>query len=1254
MPLTKWSFFWGGDIPDDPTYWGGNINGGPDYDSPGAPGEAVGRISFSSIWQGEDTARAEADEPEGVTAGDTIGWAPERAGLFEKSGDLTAICTFDDQSLTQSLIVVRGDEAGGQVFSTDATNVVEQIHAELFGDDNVTGGLVPQPPAFVILVEEAGPGLEYTTWNFPIINLTALPFKATQWDNELSVPAQKCRMVSLESKGMVFVVPASSTTPAWGSALYLKSTFGGGAAIPATEIKIDLRPSESWTVDLDRLHVIATHNRVLVFYYAITNASAGISSTAVMVYTPFHSTATDDLVFNVEGVVHQPTVFVNNLLPVIAHKGARRHGVSNDLLIALEDPQDAKPQVHWLTSRGLGLVSDPVVDVWNEFTHPNLFGGRADQACPARDIDIISVGWTGGRQEGTFQVVGSMSYGAPADGNVDFVNTYALDITLHQDLKRLLIGVVQVVSEEQANVGGLHEVVMVRTAYMHTDESRRQGYDTTHDIFSAVSLIRLDNVGPGGNVATEIGPTAVGDSTLVPTVGMVGTSLFFPEPLSNVQVTGATSFNGDSVVIALWVFPQLAGRVGATDQYTIVVRNGGDDQVMRLFWDEGITKAFKWRVDTLPGSDKTIDTTVMGSLAPDRWYHVTALYNATSLKMQLFLFGVLVAEDTFVADSVLAHSVGAPLDLFIGTNPVVGTQSAMLGRIDDFVMGTNPMTHQQVVASFFQSTVASDGPVRTSRSDNVDLQDMIYATASSVQIGKPLSIVTVAARKCNFHTEDPFQHHAVFDVWKLDRNFGSEPKYLGTIAPFAGFMNQIDLSGGNMSSPVVSDTFPRGSDFHIQLIPETDSVLGGNTGKLNLYALFKGDDSGPGSGRRAVMRCRFDPDAPVLASQDETAYDWVVRFPTNRVLAWTAISRPVVGQDVWVGVVSTDTPGQEFKVMEEPRYNGVGSPNTRSADVTLPAANLTGSFFGYTYDTDFNTELGTATALVRGMTGRTLQEGFGWPSALVSSEDVQVTFGLACNVGGAKIAATAPQEQIIGTCVLIIPEGAITGSHEVGPFPLHAELQAKQLDEYGVGGVDPFVPLVWSQNPHTKNEASSPNTGDTLMLGVSGGRDFDQPGREGQGGLILYKAKREGNWGVRAVLDAGPTWGASESVTAGASMAVSTRTELTTPDFTPPTDNVVICRPLFDRTDRYSTIYMSTAEATDGGWDVGAGELATPVLRRNDRSSSLVWMGWAFDVRAWNEKPTGITFKKGTKRRAALTLRWTLPGEAYTQVIPNP
>lgn len=1257
MPLTKWSFFWGGDIPDDPTFWGGNING-VDYDDPVVG--PISRIAFSSIWQAEDAATTLSATLEDVTAGDTVGWAPGKSGMFEKAGDITCVSTLKiDQSPFQKVRIVRGDQEGSQVISTDSTDIIEQIHAEIFGHLNVTGGF-PSPAAFVALVEDVGPGFEYIIWNFPITDLTAAPNKTTQWDNELSVPAQRCRMVSIENKGTVFVVPSDSSTPEFGEAFFLKPTFGGGKAIPATEIKIDLRPSEAWTVDLSRFHAIVTHNRVIVFYYAVFDADSGNIATAVMAYTPFHSTFDFDLTYNAEGVVHTPTIFANGLVPTISHKGAQRHGVSNDILIALQVTDITGvveiPQVHWITSRGLGLVPDPVADIWDELTHPNMFGGRAAQACPDRTIDVVSVGWTGGRQEGTFQVVGGLTYHEPVVGSLDFINTYALDnAERHQVLRRMLIGVVQVVSEEQANVGGQHEVEMVRTAYMHNDETQRQGYDTDVDVFSAVSLIRLDDIGPGGNIETEIGLTAIGDTTLVPSVGMVDTSLFFSNFNSRVTIICDEICDGDSVVIALWVFPQLAGRQGPTDQYEIVVREGDpDDPVFKLFWDEGVTQAFKWQVNTTPGGTKVIDSTAMGSLKEDRWYYVTALYNADTLTMQLFLFGVLVAEDsTFPADAVLSHSMVDVEDLYLGRRLAATTNTAMLGRLDDFVMGVIPVTHQEVVASFFQSVVAKDGPVRTSRSQLPQLQDKIYATASIAQPGNPLTLITVAARTCNFHTDDPFRYHVVFDVWRLDRNFGSQPKYAGTLAPRATLMDRVSPgTQGHLSSPRTFEDSgpPRESDFQIILTEEFHDSF--PTGKLNLYALFQGDPSGSGTDKNVVMKCSFNPDFPIEASRDENAYTWVVQYPSNRVLAWTVVARPKVSEDVYIAAVTTDAPLIEFRILEQSRFGGLGSENKADAKIVLPVANLTGSFFGYTYETAFNTVLGP-TALPRGMVGRQISAGYGWPDDLVDAADVQIMFGLASNEGGTEISGTAPQEQIIGTCTLFIQEDAITGDYTVIPFPVYSESQAKQFDEYGVGGIDPIVPLAWLQNPHNRLGVAE-HPGDTLVLGRTGNRDNDVPGREGQGGLLLYKTKREGTWGARPIIDVGPTWGASENVTVGASIAFSTRANISSPSFTPPVDNIVVCRPLFDRTDRYSTIYMSTAEASDGGWEVDAGQFAAPVLRRSDRSSALVWMGWSFGVRAWNERPTGVAIKKGSKRRAAVTLRWTLPGEAYAQDIPNP
>lgn len=1239
MAFTKWSFFWGGDIPNDPTFWGGNE--GDIITGPTPPDPPESRVPFSAVWLADDEAAPFATPPVEAVAGDTMGWVPNATGgVFYRGGDISLVVMKSAISSDQTFNIVRGDAEGSQEILSDDTELIHQVHAEPYSPVLLTGE-ADLTASFVGLTQDGG-DLGIGTWSFLLDDILAAPNKvATVWDNELQVSVDTMRMASLPRFGTLLVIPKDGE-------LYLRSLFtSSGVASPAQKINIDLRPREDWELDLSRLHVVCTADGTLIFYYGIKKTFEGDRGTAVMAYTPHHPGFTVDLPFSASGMVYDPSVFVLDLVPTVSHKGASRHLVSNDILVALQ-ALDAeflvKPQnIHWLTARGLGVTPDPVEDVWDEENHPHLFGGQLITACPDNQINLLSINGTGGRQQGGFQVLGNVAFGPVQPGNDAFINTYALDDSESQQAaRRLLVGNVSVASNEEANTGGNHTVQLVRTAAMYVEEAKRQGYNLTHDILTARLSSRLDEVIVGQTVEIDRGIfPGVADLSVTPTVGMVGTSLFLPEASSSVVFPGSIAYDERSVCISLWVYPQRAERGGASNQYSIVHRFGATADAYRLAWNEvGSGGTFVWEVTT--DIDGMVSISTPAELPPDRWYHITVLYNKDTYKSQLFVFGILMDENAF--------TMGAEMDIdFVTHQPVTlgfptGTaHTSMLGRVDDFVLSVSEITEQQVVASFFDSTVALDGPVRTSRSNDVTRQDHVFSTASIPTPGVELGIYTVAARSCNFHAGGGFHSHVVFDVWKLPRGLDSVPKYLGTLAPPASSMNRIASDGigtGVLKSPSIV-SFPvdgsnRAIDFDIRLIYDINSS-GSATGKLRLYMLFENDPETDGTDKFTFYHVTFDPENPIISGQDENSYVYVYDTAANkRPTSWTVVNRPIDSKDVLITTVSdTVTPADsEMVLLHEDKYGAVGTPNTRPMLDILPET--TGNFGGLDYSTAYSTSGRGPSA--RGMIARTLtNSGEGWPASLEG--DIQVVFGFESTVGGSEIPATSPHEQLVSTVVFLIPDGEIAGP-PTGDFDIHAGLMSKQLDEYGVFGIDPFIPLGYATNPGGV-------TGNSLVLGVSGNRDTTSPGREGQGGLTLYTIKREWNWGARPLLDAGPLWGSGQNACTGASIAIDQREDTVTDN---PDGIIWVARPMFDRTDRYSVIYMSDSEAADSGYEVPAG-LNNPVMRRSDRNSGVVWEGFLLESPSYSSRRTGAVVKEGTKRKAVVTLRYSHPGWIFPEPV---
>ena len=205
---------------------------------------------------------------------------------------------------------------------------------------------------------------------------------------------------------------------------YLKSTFGTSSAVPAVELLVDLRPSESFTLDLTDFHVVETHNRVLLFYYTVVDEFGDVA-TAHFAYTPAHGSYTVDIPFSSNGIIRNPRVILLGHKPISAPKGARRHPVSNDIVVGLEPQGTVNGDViQWHLTKGYGDVLQPNPDIWDENEHVYLFGGRLKEAAPDRKIAILSVGWADPRHGGIFPVTATLQMGEFLESAIDFENTY--------------------------------------------------------------------------------------------------------------------------------------------------------------------------------------------------------------------------------------------------------------------------------------------------------------------------------------------------------------------------------------------------------------------------------------------------------------------------------------------------------------------------------------------------------------------------------------------------------------------------------------------------------------------------------------------------------------------------------------------------------------------------------------------------------------------------------------------------------------
>ncbi len=1249
MALTKWGFLWGGPVPD-PTFWGGNLSVDPPATPPFEVALNTSRIATSSLWMARDDPAFGIENHIHIIAGAVMGYVAGASNLpkFHPPGDFTCVVTrtFPMGPFEQSVRIIRSSEGRFLELSNDSTEAIDQMHATIRPSDSVVGA--GSTPGFVGLVDT---GSEFETWFYAISKIDGInpvvPFKATVWGNELSVPMDQIRVVDIlrTNHGPLLVI-------AHDGEFYLKSSWGTGPGTAASKLAVDLS-FDDWDPDLSRFHVIVTNNDILVIYYAVTKD--GNNSTAVLAYRPFHGNTDSDLPFDASGVIVQPKLIWEGLVPTVSHTGAMRHQVSSDILVALQDTNDVnqveKPNIHWLTTRGLGTVFDPVPDVWDEDTHPNLFGGKTESAAPDLAIDIISIGWSGNRQESLFFAIGSLVYEDTSDSYPEYENTYATGSQpTARATQRLCLGQLWVVTEGETNAGGRHSLDLVRSVAFRTDKQDRQGYDlgaqiAGDDLFDVKSLLSMTLVS-GNQVPALKGPDAsTGGSSVFPITGMVKNGgLNFPIPSSQVVIPGSSSFRGESVCLSLWVYPTSSGS--GTNTSIAYMEGDGGTHAFWLRFDE-VTQEFIWSVTVTGTGQIDINSAVPSYIySYDRWYHVTALYNHLLEITQLYIFGVLIAEAPAGNGDVLDQHPNDNNPIILGE--ISPSFKSLFCRMDNFAVGFDSVKSQQVVAAFFHGLNSPEGPVRTNRFNDPTTQDFVFATASITRANG--TVYTVAARQINPSVEEIYRYQIVFDVWRLDRGIGQDPQYMGVVAPPSEVMDlfndDIDTERYMQSAWAVNDEMM----FEITLLEEYDDSVA-LTGNLVLYAPFNSAESAsPGGRKTTIWRMIFDPDAPLLGSSSGVNHEIVTVLPTSWTFrGMTAVSRKKTfsgshSEAVFVSALDAQDPPDQWLYVLETDIFGVSSWASATPyhmEAITPPADVSGSFFSYAYNTAFAT---SGTVGIRGMAGRVVETGQGWPADRLGGVDLII--GLASSARGSLISAQTPLDTIVGTVIFHIPDGKIgptTGGTEESPAD---EFRSRQWDEYGAGGIPPIVPLSWVQNPYSP-------TGDSFLLGRIGPRDAFRPGREGNSGLCIFKVKREGNWGVRPVVMVGPDWASEVSQTVGASLVWSTppRTGEPAEGFE---DLLMVTRPAVDRSDRYSTMYMDRDEAIAAGYvNAPPGAVGThPYLRRSDRNAGVVWTGHRVETRGYTERPTGMTPKTNATHRVLMTLRWSLPGNAWDRTFP--
>ncbi len=757
----------------------------------------TGRVLLSgSIGLAHD-APADSNGSPIFYSGDALGWAPGFLDKFDFAGDFVAIL---QEYPTKGAFEVSYIRSTGEERSLSSVMVSDAYYnciAELFPNSTVSPANADVPGfTFITLLAGVFESLHVS------LNDLYTPEQATVWDNELSATDDEIRLVSgigpaLVPIGTIIVVSGNSTIYPGQPAIFLKNTGDpAGSSGPAQEILYDLRPTDLYTVDLSRLHVVDLGNGQLNFYYAVTNTQTDRRSTAVFTYW-LPRTQDPSLTFDVQAVVLRPTLVLSGYVPTVSRRGARRHPVSNEIILALEHEDDTSGQtIRWFATRGQGIRFDTTPLVWDADTHPFLFGGRWADGAPDRSIAVSSVGWKGNRAGNGFTVLGAIVIGEVPAYRTEFLNYYDLTINDNDIAPRMLLGSIQPLkSEGESGADGAYALVSQKTAPWSLHERDRRGYDAEDDPLEVAIYNGFDDPSDPNAFTSEIGASATASDVVHGPGRIRGAKVLFQDD-SLITFAADVAYDTDSVCFSLWVYLEISDAPSATRIIFLKPRNNlSSTPVLRLIWDE-VAGDLIFRVRWFSAGN--VDLQLPADLLPlpeNRWYHVACVVDEVEAFM--YLNGVLVASDSVAGPDALDHNASTPLSLG-------GDANSFRGRVDEFIYCAEAAFgigfRYRLLRSLLSSMQDTDGlPLRSIMSTDLALGDGVAAT-TVVQADDV--VLTCCARQVCLSLVPALDRVVAFDVWTRTR--GGDPEYAGIIAPPIEVMDAISAS--SVFSPRVVGT----------------------------------------------------------------------------------------------------------------------------------------------------------------------------------------------------------------------------------------------------------------------------------------------------------------------------------------------------------------------------------------------------------------------------------------------------------------
>lgn len=1158
----------------------------------GIPYVNTGRVHLAgNIWKAMWDTEADSFARE-VTASCTMGWLAKDVADYDRPAPVTIVCITTGAAAARVYQVIQ-DGTLEDIGSTYAAGVgfpycstpVRKLPAALTSATADT-------PGFMFLQRNTGSPYLVRTITVPVEDTTTRSI-VVAWNNELDAEEEDMRLVDISTEGPAIIVRGPSSITPGDDAIYVR-VLGGIAAGLATELTVNLRPSETLVPDLLKMHCVGLEDGTVMVYYRVVDEETSFEGTAMMAFRP---SATSPSAYGADNVTLKPTFLVQGYVPDDSHNGICAHPITGEILMALQATSDDDPgeQVYWAATRGRGTKLDPTMMLWDADTHPHLYGGRWRNAAPTSDVRINSIGWSGERAGAPFVVVGEHIINDLEVAFKDFNNVFDRADSQQMEARRLCMGELWAFPlKGEAGAEGSASLVDIGTVPLLMDESLRPGYDIDTDLLDAQGYWRMDDV-EGNTLNAVVGPNGTIDG-YVPAPGHVTGALQANLDADSIEIPQTGEFDNNEITLMFWVYAGAKSAVPATRSVVYKTTNGANAALI-FYIAETINRFnFTYRMVGAGGLSNSFGP---NPLEYERWYHIVGVFKSDNT-MQAYVNGVLHNDVANAGLGGIEH-LNPNVELYLGKDP--GGINAARHRIDDLVWGNNPITHAEALHEFVKTFNPTTGPLV--QGPCVDYVDRVVGTMLNQSQGEDRDPIMVCARElCITPGSAYFESHLVYDVWRLENE--DDPEYIGT---FSSGPECNTFSGGNTCNPLFASEEQR---------LDSKVFVDGT-----VLTLFTGAHTELGN-RIVIHRIDWDMSTPEVAP----TYTLVMQETVSGILEATygmdVIEVTLGGSRQYVILMGTYDPGV-FSRLHVIRPSDYGATVLATAP-TVDFANLLPAVADNLGDLDWNVDVAASLCFLGGIVAREITAGMGFDSSLHG--DVQIIYGIATLGGGANGADPG----LMGTATAVLDLGDIDAGN-----PPTVNAGPAGLDEYGWGGVEPFFPLRWLSDPSFEDA-----TADTFILGLSGMRDVRWSPAKGNHGLTVFRIKREGTWSVRPVLSV-PLVHTMHACLHGADMMWRDIAEdpAVFADF-----GLLISRPWAGSQDAVSSFSESNTAAVDEGWAiVGGGGAVNSLIRNSSGMCSAVYTEFVVQSRAHRVAETRPRLLTSGKNRAMPILRWALPGE---------